>query len=138
MALMNKYFEKAKYYFPLFFQLCRFGIVGVLAAAVHLGIVVAIVQNFHIAPLIANVFAFAISFQCSYWGHRYWTFNALEVPHTLALPKLLFIQIANFAANESLFYIFLALGFSYPIAMLIVLAILPIFTFISSKLWVFR
>lgn len=138
MVLMNKIIARVEAYFPLFFQICRFGIVGVIAACVHLGLVIAIVQIFAIAPLIANVFAFSISFQCSYWGHRRWTFRGTETSHAIALPKLLFIQILNFAANETLFYIFLSLNLPYPIALIIVLTILPIFTFISSKLWVFR
>lgn len=119
-------------------QLFRFGIVGLTAAAIHFGIVVWIVQTWAIAPLIANVFAFGISFQVSYWGHRRWTFEGTTTLHREAFPKLVFIQALNFAANESLFYIFLMFDLPYPIALAIVLTILPIFTFVSSKLWVFR
>lgn len=119
-------------------QLFRFGLVGILAAAVHMGIVVLIVQTWLIEPLIANVFAFAFSFQVSYWGHRLWTFEGTTALHRDAFPKLVFIQAINFAANETLFYTFLSMDLPYPIALFITLAILPVFTFFSSKLWVFR
>lgn len=119
-------------------QLIRFGIVGLAAAALHFGIVVFMVQMWLIEPLIANVFAFAFSFQVSYWGHRLWTFQGTTTLHRDAFPKLFFIQVLNFAANESLFYSFLSLDLPYPIALILVLTLLPIFTFVSSKLWVFR
>jgi putative flippase GtrA len=119
-------------------QLYRFGVVGVGAAALHFSVVVVIVQTWMVAPLIANVFAFGISFQLSYWGHRTWTFGGTAALHRDAFPKLLLIQSINFSVNEALFYIFLAFHLSYPVALFIVLTILPVFTFFSSKLWVFR
>lgn len=118
-------------------QLFRFGLVGLTAAIIHFIIVVFIVQTWFVAPLIANIFAFGISFQISYWGHRKWTFSS-NTPHREAFPKLVLVQILNFSANESLFYIFLMLHLPYPFALAIVLTILPFFTFVSSKLWVFR
>jgi len=118
-------------------RLFRFGIVGVTAAAVHFSIVVYLVQQWEYAPLVANLFAFLISFQVSYCGHRFWTFHDTTVQHREAVPKLLIIQVLNMAANETLFYIFLTLHLPYQIALLLVLTILPVFTFISSRLWVF-
>lgn len=121
----------------LFYQLIRFGLVGVMAAAIHVGIVVALVQGFSLVPLVANVFGFAIAFQASYWGHRLWTFHESSSLHRVAAPKLLVVQLLSFAANETLFYILLALHLPYPLALVLVLAVLPIFTFMASKLWVF-
>lgn len=132
---MNNFFKQ---YSPLFFQLCRFGIVGLVAAAIHFCVVIFLVQRFSFLPLSANVFGFLMGFQMSYWGHRVWTFNDTEALHRVALPKLLLVQCLSFAANETLFYIFLALSLPYPIALIIVLTVLPLFTFASSKLWVFR
>lgn len=119
-------------------QVCRFGLVGVAAAVIHLSVVVLLVQSTDMAPLIANIFGFAIGFQMSYWGHRLWTFKATTSLHRVAFPKLLLIQILNFAANETLFYLFLLLNLPYAVALFIVLAILPLFTFVASKLWVFN
>jgi putative flippase GtrA len=129
MVSMNK--------LDLFFQVFRFGVVGVIAAAIHFGIVISLAHYWSIQPLVANVFGFAIAFQMSYWGHRWWTFSDTMSLHRVAIPKLFFVQTLNFAANETLFYIFLALGLPYPIALITVLAALPIFTFFASKLWVF-
>lgn len=122
---------------PLLRQLCRFGLVGITAAAIHFTIVVVLVQTLSYEPLIANIFAFFISFQASYFGHRRFTFTGTIAPHTVAFPKLLALQIFNFTANESLFYFFLSMHLPYQVALILVLSILPLFTFTVSKLWVF-
>ncbi|GEM_PF-271412 len=138
MALMNKFGEKLASCFPLLFQIFRFGIVGIAAAFIHFSTVVLLVQGWACAPLMANIFGFAVSFQLSYWGHRLWTFNDTVSLHRVAFTRLLVVQALNFAANELLFYIFLSLNLPYQIALIIVLTVLPVFTFISSKVWVFR
>lgn len=135
---MNKLYTIMNLRRPLFFQLVRFGIVGLSAAALHFSIVVCLVHYLQLAPLVANVFAFLFAFQVSYWGHRCWTFKWTTASHRIALPKLLIVQLINFGINETLFFIFLSLNYPYPIALLIVLTILPIFTFIVSKWWVFK
>lgn len=118
-------------------QIARFGIVGLLAAGVHFSVVIFLVQMHVFAPLSANVFGFATGFQVSYWGHRLWTFGVDRSFSHTAFPKLLLVQLLNFAANQSLFYLFLSLHVPYVIALFIVLAMLPIFTFMASKRWVF-
>jgi putative flippase GtrA len=135
---MNKLYTLMNLRRPLFFQLVRFGIVGLTGAALHFSIVVGLVQQLKMAPLVANVFAFLFAFQVSYWGHRCWTFRWTTASHRAALPKLLCVQLVNLAVNETLFFIFLSLHYPYPVALIIVLTILPIFTFIFSKWWVFK
>lgn len=125
-------------YLALASQLLRFGIVGLSAAIIHFSVVALLVERANLAPLVANIFGFLVSFPLSYWGHRFWTFQDTEAQHKVAVAKLLLIQLVNFSANESLFYIFLSLHLPYLLALAIVLIILPIFTFASSKLWAFR
>lgn len=118
-------------------QLLRFGIVGVCAAALHYCVVVLLVQNDIAPPLLANIVGFCGGFQISYWGHRSWTFEAIHTNHRRAMPRMMLLQSLNFIANEGLFYVLLSLAIPYPIALFIVLSVLPIFTFIASKSWVF-
>lgn len=118
-------------------QLFRFVSVGITAAAVHFATVVLLVQTNLLLPLSANVLGFLLGFQVSYWGHRSWTFQGTIALHRAALPKLLLVQVINFIANEGLFYWLLGVHLPYTVALLIVLAILPLSTFFISKLWVF-
>src|SRR3990167_8095460 len=106
-SLSEAVLERLVGHFPFFAQLFRFGIVGLMAAAIHFNMVVFLVQTRFLQPLIANVFAFFISFHMSYWGHRLWTFGGTTALHRVAIPKLLLVQCLNFTANETLFYIFL-------------------------------
>lgn len=119
-------------------QMLRFASVGVVAACVHFCCVIFLVQMGWLTPLIANIFAFIIAFQLSYWGHRLWTFTGSSVLHKIALPKLLFIQCNVLLISEFIFYIFLSYGIPYQIALFITLTILPVLTFVSNKFWVFR
>lgn len=135
---MNKFSQTLDAYLPLISQLFRFGIVGLTAAAIHFSIVVFLVQHYAMQPLVANVFGFCVAVQMSYWGNRLWTFQHSLALHRVAFPRLLLVQLINFAANESLFSFLLLLHLPYAAALLIVLAILPIFTFTASKLWVFK
>lgn len=124
-------------HYALIAQVIRFGLVGLTAASIHFFTVIFVVQLSGIKPLIANFFGFIVAFQMSYWGHRRWTFRQTSASHRVALPRLLCVQLINFTANESLFYFFLLLNLPYPVALLIVLTVLPIFTFVMSKRWVF-
>lgn len=119
-------------------ELTRFGLVGGTAAVVHFTTVLMLVEHLGIPPLISNIVGFLIAFQVSYWGHRLFTFKGTRSTHREALPKLLTIQTINFAANESLFYFLLSLHFAYPFALLVVLTILPLFTYFTSKHWIFQ
>lgn len=131
MALLNRLF-------PLFWQVMRFGIIGVIAACVHFGIVVSLVEHANIAPLIANIIAFGLAVQISYWGHRSFTFQANDVAHRIAFPKLLSVYLLALAANEALYYCFMTVfEMPYTLALFFVLAIMACATFVVNKLWVF-
>jgi len=55
-------------------QLVRFGLVGVAATLTHTGVFWLLFQQagLHHAP--ANVLAFLVAFEVSYFGHRRWSF----------------------------------------------------------------
>ncbi|MFZ2315794.1 MAG: GtrA family protein [Gammaproteobacteria bacterium] len=135
---MNNLHQRLEKYLPFFWQVFRFGVVGVTAAGINFSVVVFLVQHYDLHPLVANVFGFLTAFQLSYWGHRVWTFGATDISHRSAVTKLVIVQVLGFGANETLFYIFLSLHLPYMVALLLVLSILPVFTFFSSRYWVFR
>lgn len=129
---------KSKHYLLLLLQLLRFGIVGLSAATVHFTLVVLLVETGNLQPLVANIIAFGFAFQVSYWGHRSFTFHGTQQRHVIALPRLLLASILAFIANESLFFLLMKqCGLPYPLALILVLSILPLLMFIISKWWVF-
>jgi putative flippase GtrA len=118
-------------------QILRFCLVGLAAALLQMSVVILLVQTQLMLPLIANVCGFALAFQISYWGHRFWTFKVTDSLYGQSFLKLLLVQLLALITNELLFYLFLSQGLPYPLALGIVLALMPVFTFIASKCWVF-
>ncbi len=119
-------------------QLFAFGTVGSLAAATHLLIVFLLVER-HMHPLTANVVAFVVAFQISYFGHRYWTFHGTRARHRVAVSRFLLTAVASLAMNEGMFYLLLTLTtMPYLPALALVLVCVTPATFLLGKLWAFR
>jgi len=120
-------------------QILRFGVVGCTAALVNMLVVILLVETIDLAPLLANIFAFLIAFNVSYFGHAYWTFANIHAYHKKSIPKFFLVASTSFILNEGLFFIFLSIfKFYYILALLCVLIIVPLFTFIMSKFWAFH
>lgn len=135
MALSNNRQNFSK----IFAEFLRFGLVGVSAAAVHFSVVVFLVKARWLSPLTANVLAFLTAFQVSYWGNRRWTFSGKGPRHAVAFPRLLLVSSLAFIANEALFYgLMKQFHLPYPLALLIVLSLLPLAVFGANKWWVFN
>lgn len=118
-------------------QLSRFGIVGVIAACVHISIVIFGVRQLGLRPLAANCFAYAIAFQVSYFGHKWWTFNDAR-PIMSSIQRFFLVASVGFGLNESLYYTLLQVTpLNYSVALVIVLAVVPALTFILAKYWAF-
>lgn len=117
-------------------QLFRFGCVGVLAMALHLAVVSALVP-LGVPPLWANVLAFAVAFQVSYFGHRSWTYRATG--GGAAYGRMLMVSLASFALNEPMYACLLKYApfFDYRVSLALVLVAVAIFTFAGSRFWVF-
>ena len=126
-------------FFPTIRQLFKFGIVGVIAAAVNYFVVIFMVEQFAWHPLIANVLGFAIAYQASFLGHYYWTFKQQAVDKFRAWSRFLPVQITAFLLNEFLFYLFLQFSnLGYRLSLLLVLIIVPLFSYVLGRFWAFK
>lgn len=120
-------------------QFVFFSAIGATAALTHIMIVLNLVQHFNFEPLIANVFAFFIAFNISYLGHRYLTFSQLANQKQLSLPHFFLVASSAGALNEVLY--FLLLNYTtipYLMALVFVLGIVAIYSFILSRFWACR
>jgi putative flippase GtrA len=119
-------------------QLSRFGLVGMAALVVH-WLVVVILVPLALVPLVANMFAFLVAFQVSYFGHRRWTFAATHLPMQQTLPRFLLVALASFALNEVCYALLLYYtSLDYRVSLLLVLALVASLTFVTSKKWAFQ
>ena len=116
----------------------RFGLVGLAATAVHLGVVWALIGMTDLSTLIANTLAFLAAFGVSFAGHYFWTFSA---PGKLrkAIMRFLLISLSGFAANSVLLAGLLKTEwFSAFTSAAFAIAVVPIITFLASRLWGFK
>lgn len=118
-------------------QVSRFALVGVSALMVH-WLVVRFLVPLGLAPLIANVFGFAVAFNVSYFGHRKLTFKAEDQLHRRTLPKFATVALGSFALNEALYAVLLTFTpLRYDIALFIVLGVVAVMTYLLSRFWAF-
>ena len=117
-------------------QPLRFTFVGGCAAVIHFMTVFFLVETFSLAPLLSNVFAFLIAFSVSFSGQRFFTFAHSSVSLKSSFIKFFTIALIAFLLNEVLFFLLLSLfQMNYQLALVIVLLIVAIGTYFSSKHW---
>lgn len=116
-------------------EFLRFGCVGVVAMLTHFVVVLLLVPA-GLNPLVANVVAFFVAFQISFYGHRNWTFNVSPRPRQYS--SMMAVSLAAFAMNEGLYALLLRQGrMNYQIALAVVLVVIAMVTFIGAKFWAF-
>lgn len=119
------------------FQFVRFNLVGVISTIAHVSVALAI-EALGLAPaILANLFGFFAAFLISYFGHSKFTFHA-RLEHKTHLPKFLTIALIGLAVSSFItLNAHYRMGYSFVLTMAIVGIVVPIFTFLSLKLWVF-
>ena len=116
----------------------RFGIVGLIATAVHLVVVWILIEVTTLPTLIANTFAFITAFVVSFSGHYLWTFSN-QGRMSEALIKFLLISLSGFSANSFILAGLLHVEwFSPSMSSTLAVAAVPVITFFSSRLWGFK
>lgn len=113
-------------------EIARFGLVGLVATAVHAAVAVSLVTFASLSPHVANVIAFAVAFSVSFVGHSKFTFRKVGSPLRF-LATVLIGFLANILALEALLTASVPAHFAVGISTLAA----PVVVFILSKLWVF-
>ena len=118
-------------------ELIWFAVIGISALLVHFLLVLLLVPQ-GLQPLLANVLAYLLAFQVSYWGHRLKTFEAAHLPHSQTLPRFFAVASLSFLLNEGMYYLLLRFTpLDYRMALLLVLFCVAVVTFVLSRLWAF-
>jgi len=116
----------------------RFGLIGVLATAMHLSSAVALIY-LGCPPLLANVISFAIAFSLSFVGHISFSFADQTNDRITALQRFSCVAFGAFALNEVLFAILLTQSRITPLpALTVTTGLAAVFTFFLSRNWVFQ
>jgi len=112
--------------------------VGSAAALVHLLTVVLLVEQMHLAPLVANVGGWLCAFTVSYGGHRLLTFADHDAPVLQSAGRFFLLSAAGFAINESAYTLLLhSSQVPYYLLLAIILVCVAVLTYLLSRRWAF-
>lgn len=116
----------------------RFGIVGIAATSLHVGVVWLLIETTVLPVLVANFVAFLTAFSVSFAGNYFWTFCAPGNPGR-AMRRFFLISLSAIVANTSLLAGLVHTGWFSPVTSAITAAtIIPLTTFLASRLWIFQ
>jgi putative flippase GtrA len=120
-------------------RLSWFVAVGCTAAAVHFGVVVALVELLALPALLANVAGWAVAFIVSFCGQWLLTFRGMGAPWQQALRRFFLVSLGGFAANEAAYALLLHFStLRYDLLLGVVLVGVAVMTYLLSSRWAFR
>lgn len=124
--LSSKLFDEAA-------TLIRFSVIGLLATLVHLGIAAIVLTCMNEALFLANLLAFIVAVNVSFFGHRFFSFR-----RNGNFSRFFIITLSGFAFNNiilsGLVYFELTEGL---LAITISTLCVPFMVFLLSRFWVF-
>ncbi len=124
---------------PLLKQLFWFVAVGCAAAATHWTTAVLLVKFGGLAPVLANVGGWLVSFWVSFSGHYLLTFRHVRAALLPAARRFFLVSAMGFLINEAAYaWLLHATRLPYYVLLAAVLLGMAVLTFIASRLWAFR
>lgn len=122
---------------PPMLEMARFGSVGVVATAVHYG--VALVANAITGPYLANVAGYCAAVSVSYIGHQRFTFRISPelALHRRRFPRFVATSLSALVLSQAVLAGGLAGGIPDALALAGAVLIVPPYTFVVSRFWVF-
>jgi len=121
-----------------FLLLIRYGIVGVVASLFHGIISYSLVEFLHIDFMIAHFVGFIFGTITAYLGHYFYSFKDQRNHKQLFFKFLLISVIAFFIHEFGAYFLVTQAHFNYKSQVLpFLLVVVPVFTFVLNRFWVF-
>ena len=116
----------------------RFGVVGVLTALVHYGLLYVGVEALQLHATLASSVGFVVAVIFNYLMHYSWTFDE-PAPHGRTLRRYLVMTSCGFIINAAVMYAGVHwLALNYLLTQALALVVVVLWNFILSNAWVFR
>ncbi len=118
-------------------QVVSFGLVGGAATLVHVSVALSLNAYTVVGPIGANLAAYLCAFGVSYLGNSILTFRR-PAASGARMSRFLVVSVAGLGLNQAIVVPLVALA-HLPLKLALVPAVLivPIATFVVSRLWVF-
>jgi putative flippase GtrA len=118
-------------------QISRFGMIGLAATGVHCLALVALVEKGAWAATPANMIAFSMAVAISYVGNYYWTYRSSR-HHSKSAWRFALVAASAAVLNFLIFSLIVdRWHMHYAIALIVVLAAVPLLSFLVQRKWVF-
>ena len=118
-------------------QIARFGVVGIIATAIHV-IVAYLVQQSGVAEQLANFTGFLGAAVFSFFGNLLFTFRAKGSIRDY-IKRFAVVSGSNYVASAGLIFVLTQqLGFPFEVSLLGMILTIPAISFLVQKLWVFK
>lgn len=118
-------------------EILRFGVVGILATLVHLGVLTAGVEQAGVSPVLMNGIAFCLAVGVTYFGQSIWVFRNRE-RSTAQFMRFGVSVLAGLFGNMAIMAVAVKLMHQhYVVGFTAALIIVPAATFVLNKFWVF-
>ena len=114
-----------------------FALVGALATAAHVGL--ALLANTRLGgqPMVANLVGYVGAVLVSYAGNARLTFGR-RIADRAQFLRFSVVSLAGLGLGQAITYIATdAMGLPFQVALAAVVLIVPVFTFVASRLWAF-
>ena len=122
---------------PLARQFAAFFGVGLVAAVVHYGLLIGLVEAWHVDPVTAALAGYVAGGVVSYSLNRQFTYRS-DRPHAEATWRFALVAVVGFFLTWGLMHAFTRwLGLPYLSAQIVTTAVVLFWSFLAHKLWTF-
>jgi putative flippase GtrA len=116
----------------------RFGVVGVLTAVLHYGLLYVGVEALQLSATVASSLGFVVAVIFNYLMHYSWTFDE-PAPHGRTLRRYLVMISCGFLINGAVMYAGVQwAALNYLLTQALALLVVVSWNFVMSNVWVFR
>jgi len=116
----------------------RFGVVGVLTAVLHYGLLYGGVEALQLNATLASSLGFVVAVIFNYLMHYSWTFEE-PAPHGRTLRRYLVMITCGFFINAAVMYAGVQwAALNYLLTQALALVVVVLWNFVMSNVWVFR
>jgi len=121
-----------------FWQLTRFGFVGIVATAVHVSVGMGLHLGAGVAPFGANLVAFCCALGVSFLGQTRLTFPGASAGRR-AFARFTLVAVTGLCLNQAIVWLVTSVfAGPYWLALAIIIGTVPAATFLMLKFWALR
>lgn len=120
----------------VFLQLLKFGIVGVIAAIVDVGVLVALRELLHMEVLLSSAISFSVSVTVNYILSMSFVFKGKEQSKIREFVVFVLLSIGGLCLNQLILWIGVEFtDIYYLVIKLLAMIIVPVYNFVTRKIF---